>query len=553
MAENREISSVPNDTPIESSAFQTPILDSSLNTTTSQNPREDSPPHSVSSPTQSSSGSHKSRKISTPKRFVATSSPPTSPEKLGEKVTVKEEENPEISGLPVEKGNTPSTLALSMDLKEKEAIEKCLIELIRSCRNKVQVYRSVRMPQLHTSLHFHLTPIVIINGSSRRDLLLNSQKNFCRSIPAGAENPSLSRLCYRRLWGSRNRRALILGWVMFSIANEGVIIEGGEDGFETQREESKTVGEGKELVPVESSTQEGATREPAGGPDPPSEDPTRGPLKNPSREILINMEANNVPTASEMFGAQAHIYKHTFHFANSMVLRCAIQLGIPDIIHSHKQPMTLSELVSELKLPPAKSNDIYRLMRLLVYSGFFATKKIDETLEIQEGYVLTASSKLLLKSEIPNLSPFVRALVDPVRVIPWQCLGDWFLGNEATSFETVYGAPMWKYCDQNPRYNKAFNEAMASDSEMMSLVVKDCRETFEELDSLVDVGGGTGVMAKTILGAFPHIKCTVLDLPHVVANMPEIENLKYVGGDMFQSIPPADAILGKKTLTFVYK
>uniref|UniRef100_A0A1S3XXL2 Trans-resveratrol di-O-methyltransferase-like n=1 Tax=Nicotiana tabacum TaxID=4097 RepID=A0A1S3XXL2_TOBAC len=183
--------------------------------------------------------------------------------------------------------------------------------------------------------------------------------------------------------------------------------------------------------------------------------------------------------------------------------------------------------------------------RLLVYSGFFATKKLDETSETQEGYVLTASSKLLLKSEIPNLSPFVRALVDPVMVIPWQCLGDWFLGNEATSFETVYGAPMWEYCDQNPRYNKAFNEAMSSDSEMTSLVVKDCREIFEELDSLVDVGGGTGVMAKTILGAFPRIKCTVLDLLHVVANMPEIENLKYVGGDMFQSIPPADAFLFK--------
>ena len=83
-------------------------------------------------------------------------------------------------------------------------------QLIGSCRNKVQVYRSVRMPQLHTSLHFHLTPIVMINGSSRRDLLLNSQ-NFCRSTPAGAETPSLSWLCYRRLWGSRNRRALILG------------------------------------------------------------------------------------------------------------------------------------------------------------------------------------------------------------------------------------------------------------------------------------------------------------------------------------------------------
>ena len=39
---------------------------------------------------------------------------------------------------------------------------ECLIELIRSCRNKVQVYRSVRMPQLHTSLHFHFWPIYLI-------------------------------------------------------------------------------------------------------------------------------------------------------------------------------------------------------------------------------------------------------------------------------------------------------------------------------------------------------------------------------------------------------
>ncbi|XVF70067.1 hypothetical protein PTKIN_Ptkin11bG0131800 [Pterospermum kingtungense] len=80
----------------------------------------------------------------------------------------------------------------------------------REGRHKVQVYRFAMMPQLHTSLHFHLTPIVMINGSSRRDLLLNSQ-NFCHSLPAGIENLLSSRLCYWRLWGSRNRRAFILG------------------------------------------------------------------------------------------------------------------------------------------------------------------------------------------------------------------------------------------------------------------------------------------------------------------------------------------------------
>ncbi|KAG9438785.1 hypothetical protein H6P81_021265 [Aristolochia fimbriata] len=35
----------------------------------------------------------------------------------------------------------------------------------------------------------------------------------CRN--KGAENPSLSRLYYRGLWGSRNRRALILGWAYY--------------------------------------------------------------------------------------------------------------------------------------------------------------------------------------------------------------------------------------------------------------------------------------------------------------------------------------------------
>ncbi|PHU11928.1 Chavicol O-methyltransferase [Capsicum chinense] len=41
------------------------------------------------------------------------------------------------------------------------------------------------------------------------------------------------------------------------------------------------------------------------------------------------------------------------------------------------------------------------------------------------------------------------------------------------------------------------------------------------------------------------MKCTILDLSHVIANMPQIENLSFVGEDMFQSIPHADAIVLK--------
>ena len=79
----------------------------------------------------------------------------------------------------------------------------------------------------------------------------------------------------------------------------------------------------------------------------------------------------------------------------------------------------------------------------------------------------------------------------------------------------------------------------------MNLVVKDYKPIFEGLGSLVDVGGGTGTMGMIISEAFPHMKCTVFDLPHVVANLPASKNLKFVGGDMFQYIPPADAVLFK--------
>jgi len=61
----------------------------------------------------------------------------------------------------------------------------------------------------------------------------------------------------------------------------------------------------------------------------------------------------------------------------------------------------------------------------------------------------------------------------------------------------------------------------------------------------LDVGGGTGAMARIISDVCPGLKCTVLDLPHVVAGLLESENVKFVGGDMFESIPSADAVLLK--------
>ncbi|GMY32712.1 probable O-methyltransferase 3 [Fagus crenata] len=83
-----------------------------------------------------------------------------------------------------------------------------------------------------------------------------------------------------------------------------------------------------------------------------------------------------------LLDAQAHIWNHIFNFINSMSLKCAIELGIPDIIHNHGKPMTLSELTAALPIHPTKASSIYRLMRILNHSNFFALRKIGENIEL---------------------------------------------------------------------------------------------------------------------------------------------------------------------------
>nr|BAV54110.1 O-methyltransferase [Eriobotrya japonica] len=258
----------------------------------------------------------------------------------------------------------------------------------------------------------------------------------------------------------------------------------------------------------------------------------------------LNQKWSNGEHSNELLHAQAHIWNHIFSFINSMSLKSAIQLGIPDIINKHGYPMTLSELTSALPIHPTKSHSVYRLMRILVHSGFFAKKKLSKTDE--EGYTLTDASQLLLKDHPLSLTPYLTAMLDPVLTNPWNYLSTWFQNDDPTPFDTAHGMTFWDYGNHQPSIAHLFNDAMASDARLVtSVIINDCKGVFEGLESLVDVGGGTGTVAKAIADAFPHIECTVLDLPHVVADLQGSKNLKYTGGDMFEAVPPADTVLLK--------
>ena len=253
------------------------------------------------------------------------------------------------------------------------------------------------------------------------------------------------------------------------------------------------------------------------------------------------MELINEESAGELLQAQTHVWNHIFCFINSMTLKCAVQLGIPDVIQKHGKPMTLSELVSALPIHPSKAQYVHRLMRILVHSGFFSQQNLN-----QEAYSLTQSTRLLLKDNPWSMRTLLLFVLDPVLTKPHDCLSTWFRNDEATSFSIAHESIFWEYAGQDPRINNLFNDAMASDSILVSkVVVSKCKGIFEGVNSLVDVGGGLGTMAKGIAEAFPHMDCTVFDLPRVVSDLQGSKNLKYVGGDMFEAVPPADVILLK--------
>ena len=121
-------------------------------------------------------------------------------------------------------------------------------------------------------------------------------------------------------------------------------------------------------------------------------------------------------------------------------------------------------------------------------------------------------------------------------------------------FAVAYGEMLWERTDHDAGLNERVNKALAADTRfLMPIFLKECGEVFDGVDSLVDVGGGLGRAAAAIAAAFPRIKCSVLDLPQVVADAPSDNNVEYVPGDMFESIPPAKVIFLKVRTCYINK
>lgn len=249
--------------------------------------------------------------------------------------------------------------------------------------------------------------------------------------------------------------------------------------------------------------------------------------------------------AEEEARAQVDIWKYVFGFTEMAVVKCAIELGIPDIFESQEgQSMTLDGLSTALTCSPSS---LYRIMRFLSNRGIFRQVNQAEGCSPRNNasniaYVHTPLSRLLTRNGEKSMAAFVLLESSSVMLSPWLGLGQRVLANSPPPFDTCHGQDIWRYAQNNPAHSKLINDAMACDARLaVSAMINGCPQVFEGISSLVDVGGGDGTALRTLLKACPWIRGINFDLPHVVSVAPRSDGVEHVGGDMFHSVPKADS------------
>ncbi|KAH9312135.1 hypothetical protein KI387_027170, partial [Taxus chinensis] len=245
---------------------------------------------------------------------------------------------------------------------------------------------------------------------------------------------------------------------------------------------------------------------------------------------------------------QAEAWRFTFAFADSLAVKSAVLLGIPDIIarQAPNATLSLSQIAAHLPAEKPDLNCLFRILRFLVAKKFFRAETAISTEEgvVEMRYGLTPASKWFVKDGVSMAAMLLMQNEHPTSVAPWHHFNECVVKG-GVAFEKANGAHIWEYASAHPDYNDLFNSAMACNANIVMKAVLSKYQGFRGLNSLVDVGGGTGTAVAEIVKAYPAIKGFNYDLPHVVATAPHLPGVEHIGGDMFKSVPSADAVFMK--------
>ena len=154
-------------------------------------------------------------------------------------------------------------------------------------------------------------------------------------------------------------------------------------------------------------------------------------------------------------------------------------------------------------------------------------------------YSLTETGALLLK-DVPG-SVYMGILL--IGSEPWQHGWENFAHSLATgnaAFDQAMGEPFFDYLDKHPEYDAPFNQWQNILTSMTARAITEVYD-FTSFGTICDVGGGQGILLKSILSANSDLRGILYDQEsvvkdHVLADLSR-HRVEIQSGDFFEHVP----------------
>ena len=218
----------------------------------------------------------------------------------------------------------------------------------------------------------------------------------------------------------------------------------------------------------------------------------------------------------------------------TQLLYVAAKLELADLLR--EGPKTSDELA---RATGVQADALYRVLRALASLGVFRENDLRQ-------FALTPLAELLQRDHPQTLWGWTVMTGEE----PYRAWGD-LLSTVMTggpAFERVYGASRFDYLAQHPEASALFNESMSENVRDRAAAIVASYD-FPAAGTVVDVGGGYGVLLSAMLRAQPSLQGILFDHSQVVAGAASrleaagvSDRCEVVGGDFFAGVPAGGTV-----------
>lgn len=202
------------------------------------------------------------------------------------------------------------------------------------------------------------------------------------------------------------------------------------------------------------------------------------------------------------------------------------QAGVMDAL---VRPVTAEDLAGDLGLDPERLELFLRLGVARGWLGMdrrgrFQPNRVTEFLRTDHPGGWRAQADLMSGVE----------LIDSIQGLSLEA-------GSGHVFEEVHGMTYQDWLTEHPDRWEVFDRAQAIGGRVHGFTLAK-GWNWEGVETVCDVGGGTGALLRTLLDLRPHLRGVLLDLPPVVARAAAHDRLEILGGDAFDGVPPGHDI-----------